>query len=365
MATKSKTLISKGTCNFCQGEVDKAKMTQHFKHCKQRAAAIARSMADETKQKQKLFHILVEGRYNPQYWMHLELPASEPLATLDGFLRDIWLECCNHLSTFEIDGTSYSDEPEEGDFSFDSIEFVEEGAEGEEGEWEDEEEEEELVEEEDEEEGEEEDLSPEEMGAAIGQILDEMQPQLRDMLSAEIRAELIKPRSRDELVAFLKENLKALPGRPMPPLAIMLFGISDTQEMRDDIQKSLLKALLDEVEDRTLYVPLEKVLQVGQKFKHEYDFGSSTHLNLRVIAERDGVVQEDEEDDSVTILARNLPPAILCKVCGEPATLVPLGGYFNVEENAYCDKCADQAEDSESMLPVVNSPRVGVCAYTG
>ena len=126
----------------------------------------------------------------------------------------------------------------------------------------------------------------------------------------------------------------------------------------------MLKTLLDIVEDRSLGVSLKKVLKVGQKFSYEYDFGSTTELNLRVILEREGVVQEGEEDDPITILARNEPPIILCKVCGKPATKVA-GGYYNVEENAYCNKCARRSEDAEMMLPVVNSPRVGVCGYTG
>src|SRR5947209_15995830 len=150
MATKSKTNITTtGICNYCNGEFDKAKMTQHLKHCKQRAAAITASIGDGTKQEERVFHILAEGRYNPQYWMHLEIPASEPLFTLDRFLRDVWVECCGHLSAFEIGGISYRDEP--GDFSFEII-----GAEVQA------EEEEEVVEDEDEEEYE--DLSPEELG---------------------------------------------------------------------------------------------------------------------------------------------------------------------------------------------------------
>src|SRR5256885_12233607 len=45
MATKSKTNITTtGICNYCNGEFDKAKMTQHLKHCKERAAAIAASI---------------------------------------------------------------------------------------------------------------------------------------------------------------------------------------------------------------------------------------------------------------------------------------------------------------------------------
>ena len=33
--------VSKGVCNFCKGEFEKAKMTQHLKYCKQRATEIA------------------------------------------------------------------------------------------------------------------------------------------------------------------------------------------------------------------------------------------------------------------------------------------------------------------------------------
>ena len=339
MATKT-NVVTKGVCKFCNGEFDKAKMTQHLKHCKQRAAAIAASIGDGTKQKQRLFHILAEGRYNPQYWMHLEIPASEPLFTLDRFFRDVWVECCDHLSGFEIGGTSYSDEP--GDFPFEII-----GAEVQE--------EEEVVEDEDEEEYE--DLSPEELGEEIGKFLDEEPPEMRNMLPDELRAELRKPRSRDDLVAFLKEKLNSMPKRSH------LFTLDNVEEQRSlYFQKSTLKFLLDMVEDRSLEVPLEKVLKVGQKFTYEYDFGSTTELNLRVVSEREGVVQE--EDDPVTILARNVPPVILCKVCGKPATKV-VGGYFNVEENAYCNKCARRSKDAEMLLPVVNSPRVGVCGYTG
>jgi hypothetical protein len=48
---------------------------------------------------------------------------------------------------------------------------------------------------------------------------------------------------------------------------------------------------------------------------------------------------------------RNLePPLISCEVCGKPATEV----------------CAGEHECGEEMLlPVVNSPRVGMCGYTG
>src|SRR5205085_2945642 len=100
---------------------------------------------------------------------------------------------------FEIDGTSYADEPE--DFPMFGAEIQEVG----------EDEEEEVVEDEDEEE-EYEDLSPEELAEEIGKFLDEEPREFRKWMPAELKAELRKPRSRDDLVAFLKERLKSLPG---------------------------------------------------------------------------------------------------------------------------------------------------------
>ncbi len=115
-------------------------------------------------------------------------------------------------------------------------------------------------------------------------------------------------------------------------------------------------------------VELQKALKVGQKFTYEYDFGSTTDLALRVVSERDGFI-EDEDSDNIEILARNDAPEMPCVVCGKPAQKVAPGYFFGIEEHAYCSaKCAKKNNEEFSfseMLPVVNSPRVGVCAYTG
>ncbi len=34
--------------------------------------------------------------------------AGATLADLDDFLRGIWLECCGHLSSFDIEGVTYT-----------------------------------------------------------------------------------------------------------------------------------------------------------------------------------------------------------------------------------------------------------------
>ncbi|HYX49716.1 MAG TPA: hypothetical protein VE843_08230, partial [Ktedonobacteraceae bacterium] len=326
---------SKGVCHFCKGEFEKAKMTQHLKYCKQRATEIANELENTpASQKTRLFHILIEGRYNPQYWMHVEMSASDTLEDLDYFLRDIWLECCAHLSEFTIGGTSYSSEPED-------YFYFAESATGEEMEIEEEEEEEEFN---------------------IDELLQTLPPEYIKLLPKNFLSELRKFETVDDLVTYLKETLLAIPKK----------GVPHSKEEWDEYQEryfqsQVLEALLEMVEDRSLDIPLEKLLKVGQKFFYEYDFGSSTELSLKVVSEREGVIQnQDEAEDDIEIIARNIEPVMLCKVCGKPAKFV-VAGYFNVEENAFCSrKCVKKSgEDVDMLLPVVNSPRVGVCAYTG
>src|SRR5882762_9284012 len=111
--------ISKGTCTFCKAELAKNKMTQHLKFCKQRLATLATQEEQSQETKTRLFHILAEGQYNPQYWLHFEVPASESLWSLDSFLKDMWIDDLDHLSGFTINGTSYSTDYSD-DFFFSS-----------------------------------------------------------------------------------------------------------------------------------------------------------------------------------------------------------------------------------------------------
>ena len=103
-------------------------------------------------------------------------------------------------------------------------------------------------------------------------------------------------------------------------------------------------------------VPVGEVLRPGMKFTHDYDFGSTTHLALRVVGEREGKASQQP----VRLLGRNEPPQILCERCKKkPAAWVDV-----MEDNGwYCEECIENAE--EGVLPVVNSPRAGVCGYAG
>lgn len=108
-------------------------------------------------------------------------------------------------------------------------------------------------------------------------------------------------------------------------------------------------------------VPLEEVLRPGLGFTHEYDFGTPTELVLQVEGEWE---QASGSARPVQLLARNEPPSIPCQ-CGRAATqLCPLCVYEG--EGWFCEDCGGRHECEEEMwLPVVNSPRVGVCGYSG
>ncbi len=115
-------------------------------------------------------------------------------------------------------------------------------------------------------------------------------------------------------------------------------------------------------DDRSMRrVNLGAVLSVGDHCIHEYDFGTTTELTLQVVAEREGTITRP----AVTVLARNEPPLIPCEVCGRAATQV-CGQCIYEGAGWLCDACAKAHACGEEMfLPVVNSPRVGMCGYTG
>jgi len=112
---------------------------------------------------------------------------------------------------------------------------------------------------------------------------------------------------------------------------------------------------------RSMNVPLSRVIQPGMTFEHEYDFGTMTRLTLKVISEYEGQAR----GKAIQILAGNDPPPIACNVCGKPATQICSECAWS-DEGFLCGECAQEHECGEEMLlPVVNSPRMGMCGYEG
>jgi hypothetical protein len=115
------------------------------------------------------------------------------------------------------------------------------------------------------------------------------------------------------------------------------------------------------MDDQSMDVKLGRVLHVGDTFQHEYDFGSTTYLTLKTVGERTGPTR----GKGIEILAQNEPPPIPCNKCGQLATHICSECSWS-GEGWLCDQCGETHECGEDMLlPVVNSPRVGVCGYTG
>lgn len=109
-------------------------------------------------------------------------------------------------------------------------------------------------------------------------------------------------------------------------------------------------------DDKDMNRQIRKVISPGVKFRHEYDFGTTTELDLKCISERRGRIGREVE-----ILAQNDMPEFYCNECGRLAE--EICGECN---ELLCESCAKEHECGEDMfLPVVNSPRMGMCAYSG
>lgn len=114
---------------------------------------------------------------------------------------------------------------------------------------------------------------------------------------------------------------------------------------------------------KSMKARLDRVLAPGTSFVHEYDFGTTTELVLKVISQYDGKIKGDAR-----ILARNNPVEFKCASCGRDATVVCSGCHFNEGENGgiLCKRCLKSHECGQEMgMPIVNSPRTGMCGYEG
>lgn len=149
------------------------------------------------------------------------------------------------------------------------------------------------------------------------------------------------------------------------------FSVYFSKNMKDVILQKLSGKIDEEMyfvepdeqwAQKSMDTELGDVLTIRKRFYHDYDFGSTTHLMLRVVLEREGEIK----DRSIKILARNDPPLIICQECGKLATKFCTGCSGSEGGGWFCDDCAEKHKCERGMfLPVVNSPRVGVCGYSG
>lgn len=220
-------LKSEGKCFYCNKVFSGSGISRHLKSHLQ-------NLEKEKKSRKKSFHVKVTGERF--YFLHLLINQDTTLQELDYYLKDIWLECCGHLSSFEIKGA----------------------------------------------------------------------------------------KKTQDWLFFNEEE----------------FGI----DMRTKIGGLLKK---------------------GLKLDYEYDFGSTTYLEISVINEY--FVQDKSE---ILLLSRNEPLKILCDSCKKNPAKV-MCTLWHDDETMFCDSCKDlhakNCSDFQeySEANIVNSPRLGVCAYDG
>ena len=116
---------------------------------------------------------------------------------------------------------------------------------------------------------------------------------------------------------------------------------------------------------------LKEILESDMLFGYEYDFGSTTELAVKVL----NYYNAPKQSEKVMILSRNNSPEFQCSICGEHRASWINDVDIYGEEPFWCDECADKLEEGEFdedidseevwLLPVTNSPRMGVCGYEG
>lgn len=99
---------TRGTCRYCGKAYTRTPMAKHVLTCKERGLAAAGAINENLAGH---FVLLINDKYDKQYWLIVEMKETTSLKDLDQFLRDIWLECCGHLSNFYIEGVQYESDP--------------------------------------------------------------------------------------------------------------------------------------------------------------------------------------------------------------------------------------------------------------
>ena len=127
-----------------------------------------------------------------------------------------------------------------------------------------------------------------------------------------------------------------------------------------------IAAILDvmgRVEPDEMNVAVGEVAPPGARFRHDYDFSTPTELSLRSAAEIEVAILDGS--GGVMLLARNDAPSFKCVFCDQPAAYVTPGPEDGIAMTAgICDRCYPNV-DPDWLLPIINSPRSGVCGYDG
>jgi hypothetical protein len=109
----------------------------------------------------------------------------------------------------------------------------------------------------------------------------------------------------------------------------------------------------------------DQMFRPGVELTHIYDFGTSSETLIKTIAVREG---KPTTSHPIALMARNSPPEASCIECGQPASWLCIECLYEDDSpGTLCDQHAEvhPHDDYGEPMPLVNSPRVGMCGYTG
>jgi hypothetical protein len=102
-----------------------------------------------------------------------------------------------------------------------------------------------------------------------------------------------------------------------------------------------------------------------KELTHIYDFGTSSETVIALVGTREG---HPTTSRPLTLMARNLMPEAKCTVCEQPATQLCMECLVEEEKwGTLCDAHVKEHphDNYGEPLPLVNSPRLGMCGYEG
>ena len=107
------------------------------------------------------------------------------------------------------------------------------------------------------------------------------------------------------------------------------------------------------------------VMPYSPTLTHIYDFGTSSETIVKCVGVREG---KPTTSRAIALLARNLPPIYECLECGQSATHLCMECMIEDQTSGMlCDQHTQNHphENYGDPIPLVNSPRLGMCGYTG
>jgi hypothetical protein len=107
------------------------------------------------------------------------------------------------------------------------------------------------------------------------------------------------------------------------------------------------------------------IFEPGLVLRHLYDFGTTSDTDIRVVRPREG---KPTSKHPIALLARNRMPEATCQECGQPAKWLCIECLYEEDKSGYlCDEHMEEHphENYGEPMPLINSPRTGMCGYDG